>query len=273
MNLLPEPQAAREGEAATSHCQAGASWRKKQDITLYLPPTHHGRHKSTQHLQYRMESCQNTNQPSIHQQAPGDPADARLFPAQLPGAGQGAREWKRSPAIAELSLAPPPCSAEEVQTADTTQPAPGQPAKPRQSQPRMAEKHGTRQSRQGGMTQNQGWGSAGQQPSSVPQPGRQGEGTPVLGAGGREEMQPQHQLKSQRHSQALPCSSTRPLRNRSGASVGQMQAAGRWGCPAPSFKPLVRCEPWGRMARRAPAATAPTPAKSHEIRNTVRKLL
>lgn len=73
-----------------------------------------------------------------------------------------------------------------------------------ESQPRMAEKRGTRPSRQGGMTQNQGWGSAGQQPSSVPQPGRQGEGTPVLGAGRREEMQPQHQLKSQRHSQAPP---------------------------------------------------------------------
>lgn len=42
----------------------------------------------------------------------------------------------------------------------------------------------------------------------------------MLGAGRREETQPQHQLKSQGRSQGLPCSSTQPLHNRSEASVG-----------------------------------------------------
>lgn len=56
-----------------------------------------------------------------------------------------------------------------------------------ESQSRMAEKCGTRQRGQGGMTQNQGWGSAGQQPSSVHSLAGKGREHLCLGqAGGRK---------------------------------------------------------------------------------------
>lgn len=102
---------AREGGgAATSCCQAGASQRNKQDCPGRTSSTCHPlttcllggtEAPSTRGTGRRAARAQN-GLPSIAGLR-GDPADMELFPARLPGAGQGIIEWKRSPAVAQRS--------------------------------------------------------------------------------------------------------------------------------------------------------------------------
>lgn len=88
---------AREGGAATSCCQAGASQRNKQDRPGRTSSTCHPlttclrggtEVPSTCGTGWRAARAQNSL-PSIAGLCK-DPADMRLFPARLPGAGQGA---------------------------------------------------------------------------------------------------------------------------------------------------------------------------------------
>lgn len=101
--------AAREGGAATSRCQAGASRRNKQDCPGGTSSTCHplatclrGGTKVPNTRGTGWRTARAHGLPSITSPC-GDPADMRLFPVRLPGAGQGALGWKRSPATAQSS--------------------------------------------------------------------------------------------------------------------------------------------------------------------------
>lgn len=268
---------AREGGAATSRCQAGASQRNKQDCPGRTSSTCHPlttclrggtEVPSTCGTGWRAARAQN-GLPSIAGLCK-DPTDMRLFPARLPGTGQ--RVWRGRGALQQhrgLPLPPGPGLSSLLCRG-------GADGRHCTASPRTASKA---QGRFKALKASRGWlRNAGQ--------GRGDTGTHrELGlrfcraaaerCATAWRAREGHACARHRHpgAKAAPALArepaaqadpplqldtplAQPLCSRRGAETSSRKT----GCPAPSLKPRVRCEPRGRTGRRAPVTTALMPA-------------